>query len=914
MSRARRAAFAGALLVLLIVVTFGAAAHYYARPPAPHHATVSVEPAPARAHGPTPATGRATRVPVTDSVSGGSATRGIQFAFAPRDTTPPPQDTVGEPVIVELRIGRIARATVQGFRVRTEVLLPLSQFLQLVEIRHRLSPEGRLEAAVDPGNRRIEIDVRRDTMQFGERRVRIEPEFRRFEGGELYVGAERLGDLLGLRFGVDWAELTVTVVDPGDLPIARRLNREAAREAYLRHVEGPKADVTFGRERPRWDGVVVDYSVFSPSVDPIGGATYSLGLGADLAGGSLEVLGQSVGAASDGQVRVDASWTGVWRDHRWVKQLRLGDVGSTSPRGRSIRGAMVTNAPYVRPSLVGALLYAGRLEPGWSVEAYRGGDLVAFDSTDAAGGFAVDLPVRYGENPVDFVAYGPFGEIREFNRTYRVLSTLLPVGRFEYGLSAGQCRTAACAGTANLDLRYGATRRWTVQAGLDQFWRDTVPDRLHPYASVVANPTNAWAFQGDVVSGAFAHGGVRYEPSVDIRIEGDYTRFTRDSFSVFAAPGRRAAWSMSGFLRPSTRGGFFFFDARIERVITEVGHTTGARLGASLQTSEIRLLPYVRAQQDVTTRAFAGLNTFILPRPQWGRFLGQLIVRTTTEVEPRVGLTAWSVFAARPLARGVRLELGTTWRREDAGLTYSLVMTSYLPAARAVTAVTAPPGGGGPVTGTQFVQGSVLWDRPAGRLSVAPGPSLERSGLSGRVFLDENANGRRDVGERGLANVRVLVGSVGTSSDSAGGYRVWDLVPFEPIFVTLDSLSLESPLLVPAFARASIVPGPNRFRTLDIPVVQAGVIEGRVTREGRGVGGVTLVLSDRRTGARRTLVTFSDGAFYLLGVKPGDYELAVDERASDALGADAAPLTFTLPPTPEGVGRSDLELRLKPRF
>ena len=77
---------------------------------------------------------------------------------------------------------------------------------------------------------------------------------------------------------------------------------------------------------------------------------------------------------------------------------------------------------------------------------------------------------------------------------------------------------------------------------------------------------------------------------------------------------------------------------------------------------------------------------------------------------------------------------------------------------------------------------------------------------------------------------------------------------------------------------------------------------------------MTLVLTDRRTGTRRTLVTFTDGAFYLLGVKPGDYELTVEARVLDALGADAAPLLFTLAPTPEGVGRSDLEMRLKPRF
>ena len=193
----------------------------------------------------------------------------------------------------------------------------------------------------------------------------------------------------------------------------------------------------------------------------------TFGLGADVGGGSLEMLGQSVGPAEQGRVHLDASWTGVWRENRWVKQLRLGDVASTGPRARALQGISLTNAPFVRPSLIGSLRYAGSLEPGWSVEAYRGGDLVAFDSADVSGGFAIDLPVRYGENPVDFVAYGPFGEIREFNRTYRVLSELLPARRFEYGLGGGRCPqpTFICNTTANLDLRYGATRRWTVQGG-----------------------------------------------------------------------------------------------------------------------------------------------------------------------------------------------------------------------------------------------------------------------------------------------------------------------------------------------------------------------------------------------------------------------------------------------------------------
>jgi hypothetical protein len=833
-----------------------------------------------------------------------------------------PQDTVPEPVVIDLRVGRITGTTVQAYRVRSEVLLPLSQFFQLVEIRHRLTPDGRLEATVDPGNVRIVIDPRSDSMQYGERRVHIEREFIRYESAELYVGSERLGDLLGVMFSVDWSDLTATVIDPSSLPIARRLRREAAREAYLRRPDGMRADLTLGLQRPSWDGAVVDYSLFSPSNDPLAGSTYGFGLGADVGGGSLEMLAQSVGPAEQGRLHIDASWTGVWRENRWVKQLRFGDVASTGPRSRALEGVSITNAPFVRPSLIGSLRYGGSLEPGWSVEAYRGGDLVAYDSADAAGGFSIALPVRYGENPVDFVAYGPFGEIREFNRTYRVLSELLPARRFEYGLSGGRCPQPSfiCNATTNLDLRFGATARWTVQGGLDQYWRDSLPDRTHPYAALVGNPSNAWAIQSEVVAAGLVRGALRYEPSVDLRLEGEYAHFVRDSASVLAVPGRRAQWTFTGFFRPKTSQGFFFFEGRFERISTDAGALTRTRLGASLQTNEMRLLPYVRTEHGQTTtapsgsnnREYAGLSTFLMPQARWGRFLSQTLLRTNAEIERHAGLVSWSAFAARSLARGVRVEVGANWLRGDAGLTYTITVTSYFSALRAVTSVIAPPGQ--PVSATQFLQGSVLWDRRTDRLGVAPGPSLERSGLAGHVFMDLNANGIRDVGEPAVAAARVLVGSLSASTDSSGAYRVWDLVPFEPVIVSLDSLSLDSPLLVPLFARTSIVPGPNRFRSLDIPVVAAGVIEGRVLRNNAGVGGVTLILTDRRTGTARSLVTFNDGAFYLMGVKPGDYELRVDEQVLDALAVDAEPVRFSLAPTANGIGRSDLEVRLKSRF
>jgi hypothetical protein len=831
-------------------------------------------------------------------------------------------DTEPEPVLVELQLGRLASRTVQAFRSGSEVLVPVTELLQLAEVHYVLSPEGRLEATLDPGNRKLIIDARRDTMSFGPHRVRVEPGFLLLREGELYVGAERLGDLLGSRFIVSWADLTVVLADPSALPIGRRAQREAAREAYRRRVGGLIPERALGLERPRWDGLVVDYSLLAPSSDVLGGGAYTLAAGADAFGGSLEVGAASVGALDAGVARIDASWTGVWRDSRWLKQLRLGDGLATGPTPRTVRGAILTNAPYVRPSLLGTTRYDGRLGPGWSVEAYRGSDLVGFDSTDAQGHFAIDLPVRYGENPVDLTAYGPFGEVRQFNRTYRVLSELLPARTFEYGLSGGACRSTRCSATGNLDLRYGISARATVQAGLERFWRDSLPDLSHPYAAVTVAPATAWAVEVDGAAGAFGRGVVRYEPSLDFRLTAEYTAFDRSTVAPILTPlGQRSHWQLLGFLRPVPGQGFFYLESELDGTRTDAGATTRARVGASFQASEIRVLPYARVERTTTsgaptvTRRFAGVNASVLPRPAWGPVLGNLLLRASLETEQGgpglLRLNAYTFSAARTVGPGTRLEAGVSWTRGGVGATWTLLLSSYLPMLRSYTTVTAPATG--PALATQFIQGSLLWDRQNGHLRAAPGPSLERAGLVGRVFLDENGNGRYDPGEQLLPRVRVLVGSNSATTDSSGMFRVWDIVPFEPILVTVDSLTLESPLLVPAFASASIVPGPNRFRTIDLPIVQAGVVEGQVTRDGHGVAGVTLVLADRRSGARRPIVTFSDGAFYVLGVKPGDYELGVAPDVLDALGADVEPLRFTLAPTAQGVGRSGIELRLTAR-
>jgi hypothetical protein len=248
------------------------------------------------------------------------------------------------------------------------------------------------------------------------------------------------------------------------------------------------------------------------------------------------------------------------------------------------------------------------------------------------------------------------------------------------------------------------------------------------------------------------------------------------------------------------------------------------------------------------------------------------------------------------VASFARVEVGVSWVRGTAGPFYTLTLASHLRSLRAITTATAQRGA--PSDVTQLVQGSVLYDRSRG-VTLAAGPSLQRAGIAGRVFLDENGNGLRDPAEAGLPGVRVQVGSVSATSDTTGSYHIWDVVPFEPVAVRVDSLSFTSPLWVASRTEVYVVPPPNQFTPVDIPLVVGSVIEGRVVRPFggalQGVAGVELILTSRETGAARTVTTFSDGTFYTLGIVPGTYDVAVSPRTLGILAATAEPQRIAVP-------------------
>jgi hypothetical protein len=112
-----------------------------------------------------------------------------------------------------------------------------------------------------------------------------------------------------------------------------------------------------------------------------------------------------------------------------------------------------------------------------------------------------------------------------------------------------------------------------------------------------------------------------------------------------------------------------------------------------------------------------------------------------------------------------------------------------------------------------------------------------------------------------------------------------------------------------------VEPNPNRFRVLDVPILPGGVIEGQVVRDAVTgevpVAGIMVVLRHRKTGKERRILTFGDGSFYAIGVRPGEYELRLDQTATRRLMAQAEPVRFTLPVDLDGATVSDIKLRIR---
>lgn len=806
------------------------------------------------------------------------------------------QDTLLAEAAVQLDIQHGPSAIVAALVYDGTLLLPVHRFLEMSEIRvTAFDLRDSLAFVLEPGHRRVQFHPGRGELLLGDSLVPIGPADAVWWDGDLFAAAAVFDRVFGVALRIEWMDLTVFVGRSASLPVVRRARRER-QQALLRrppHIDALEVQVP----RAAADGAVFNWAFTGSTGARDDFYNLDLGLGAQIGGGSFTLRPQfwRIGGETDAELR--ASWERAWPDRQWIRQVRVGDVQSNGRRAQLVRGAVVTNAPFIRSSEFDVERIVGRLPAGWDVELYDRGRLIGYGEVDPLGSFAIPLGVRYGQNPYELVMYGPAGEVVRETRTVRVPFSRLPDGRFEYAVALGQCRYQPCDGLVSADARYGLSSRVTLQGGWDLYAREGGGTLWQPYAVASAAVLRSLLVTGEAVANGHLRGAVEYEPSPDLRVTAGHTDYAEAGqlFAPSLLENRRTEGSV--LWRPGAlRRSLYVQGVALWSEGPEFTRTI-ARASATAQLGRLRYTVGLRhdgfARDTLSTDRFAvdaGADGVLQSRTPW---LSGTSFRAEASIEPANGLAALAASVGRRVGRLLRADVGVGWFRLG-GYGLSIALTTALPGPRVGVRTQSNTQSG--TTGMLFVNGSAVYDRDRSAVRWTDGGDLGRAGVSGVLFLDENANGTRDDGERGIAGIPVHVGGWYAETDAQGRFGAWDLYPFEALDIAVDSLAFDDPLLVPPAPLIQVRPLPNSFVTVEIPVTVGAEVLGYVVLESQGVAGVPIVLRNLDSGAEIRTLTFSDGAFYRAGVPPGEYEVTLPDAVAEQLGVYALPLHLVVPP------------------
>ena len=824
------------------------------------------------------------------------------------------RDTAYVDAVIELSFDNGPSSVVPALEYNSTLLLPLHRFLDMAEIHvDTFALRDSAVATLEPGHVVLKLIPRERVLLRGAEAVAYDTADVAWSDGDLFVASGLIDRLVGTNTVVDWENLSAAVGRTGALPVAQRLRRE--RRHQLLYTPAPAVQALDVPLRQHVvDGGVFTWSVTAATSGPTDQLAADLGFGTGLLGGSAEVRPQIWSDHGTSDALLQASWTRAWSGSSWVRQVRLGDVQTNGLRSMLVDGAVITNAPFIRSSEFDIEPIVGDVPAGWEAELYEGGRLIGFADANTLGAFQVPLQLRYGENPFNLVLYGPSGETIQQKRTIRVPTSRLPDGDFEYALAVGQCQFDPCDAVASADFRYGLTGHVTVQGGTDEYFLGVRGTLWQPYAVVSATPIEALGLTGQAVANGPLRLSADYSPSEDLQASASVTRFAPAGAAFSGAGSETSEWDQSLFWRPGWMGGALFFNGTGVVSVSPGLRQVVERVAATTQVGRIRYSLGVLYNTLATgtagdTSGFsmdAGADAILSGPWPWlktANVAGQLAV------EPARGLTALRASIGRRISQLFRVDAAVGWFRAG-GLSVELGVTTAMRGPQTGTRTRLAQTGSQALT---YSSGSVAWDPHSRLVKLGDGADLDRTGVSGVLFRDDNGNGVRDPGEPGLAGIPVSVGGLAAQTDSNGRFAAWGLYPSERVPIAVDTLALPDPhYLLPA-AVIRVLPTPNAFGEVQIPVEVGAEIAGFVVMGDEAVAGVPVVLRELNTGKEITVTTFADGAFYKTAVPPGDYEVTLPEAVLDRMKVTAPPISIFVPPGPGEKRFEDLQLRLEPQ-
>lgn len=773
--------------------------------------------------------------------------------------------------IFEYAISELPQVTAPGVvSPDLDVLVPLTIVLEQARIPHERDTAGIVVRLVDAQRQPIvgHVRPRANRVTRGDSTLQTDAAGLIAAGGEVFVSAPLLGFLLDAEVTVDFGALLVRIRPRNPFPA--HLAGEAERRRRL-------AEIRMGWEVDRLPDApllpvtgagVLRYALSAGTPDPVESGVLTLEGGAALLGG-MAVVSYT---GSPGEQRIPGpAVTGRFErylpESPWLSFVRAGDVTAEAGIARYIRGLTVTNRPLRRGPRFQDLAIVPEVPPGWEIEVYRNGQLVAYTDPVAPG--EVTVPIGYGRTELDVRMIGPAGEIVRSELLYSIPETQLPAGRLEYSAGGGDCLLTDCA-VLFADADYGLTSWLTIGSGYQAEWDSGGVAHRPALSGVFAGP-GGWLAETRFVAGRLLSTTAAYRGTAPITGSAAFDITAPELGRVSLLPLDQSRWSargdvgrdgnrVLGRLSGPTSGGIDGWSATL---LSGIGRTIG-----SLQIED-----YPLRSPLTTLSAFRALGARWLE----GRYTGT--ARLSFEGE-RFSL--------------LEVGLGGVWRQAFSASASFQWQELYGPAFNLSFNRQFDVGQVGGFLSGDEESGLRTSMRADGALAFDPFRSAEPASYRGMgfagidviVFHDLNGNGIRDAAEPPAPGVTLRAGDRTAVTDSTGHARAWGLVPYEKLAVRI-ALEEADPRWAPADSMHVLRPVPHVFNPVEVPLIGtreviASVVAGPGVPTSSGIG---FTLTNRNTGQIFRGMTLSDGTIYVSQVPVGSYTLEFSAASLAAIDA-----------------------------
>ena len=836
---------------------------------------------------------------------------------------PAPSFSAEDELILELRTQRGDMTdTIIAYGTRSGVYLPLGAITRFLDLAISVSDNGHYASgwSIDEAQT-LALNLRDGTLQVGGKVLPLDKsEAAAFEG-ELYLRAERFGDLFPLTVTVDLSAQTVTLKTRVPFPFEQRMARDDERA----RLEGrnSREQKRYPREATPWQALsfpLIDAELRAVTDRTLGSrAEGDIRLASDFAFMTARLFAQ--GSSRDGLTGARIELGRRDPDRKLLgplgaSEFQIGDVTTLALpmglRGTSGRGAFITNAPLERASVFDTIDLYGDLPDGYEVELYRNNVLIGSTRTPLNGQYQfLKVATDYGLNVFRLVFFGPQGQRREEVRQISVGDGRLSKGEFVYTFGAAQkdinvLNVRGPFFTPSLDygawrssalLEYGLSR--DITASLGGAWYDSRFGKRWMATAGLRTGIGGTALKLDF--GYQSDGGKGVQAGLGGKLfglgytltHGEYSGgFTDELRSFTGDPLRRSTeLNLNATLKLGNgeRPVLLPIYGQLRRVEFADGRKqTDATLRTSLPVKSLMLsntLTYASNSDPLFSSTSQLRGNFDLATLSGSR----LHVRAGVDygIIPKLRLEGATLEAdyaldERTLVRG---SVGHTFTDSQTNLSLSAVR-------RFGKFTLAFDGNYGVPTGDYSAAlrlGFSFGRNPLnGRLFVAE-PGLAGGGaIAARAYRDANGNRQFDAGEQVLPDVDFRIGSGYGKTDASGVAFIGALGDGNRSSLTADRESLPDIALAPVNEGIEIVPRAGRVHVTNYAVQELSDIEGTAFFSeggslGREVSGLHLQLVDAAGKQVARARTEGDGTFFFEQVQPGEYAIRIDANQAASL-------------------------------